>query len=121
MRLPPPPPPLPLSPQFGRVTKLVVKKSVGGGPDPYYSPCDYALVLELIYFNFSYSLLLRHLPSSGCDHSSFLVVPDWYANGCCCVLNALEQTQYSMLNVYLVFKNKVHKVQVSEKYVQTTR
>ena len=29
----------------------------------------------------------------------------------------LEQTQYSMLNVYLVFKNKVHKVQVSEKYV----
>jgi hypothetical protein len=44
----------------------------------------------------------------------------WYANGCCRVL-ALEQTQYSMLNVYLVFKNKVHKVQVSEKYVQTMR
>jgi hypothetical protein len=57
---------------------------------------------------------------SGCDHSRFLVVPDWYANGCCRVI-ALEQTQYSMLNVYLVFKNKVHKVQVSEKYVQTTR
>jgi hypothetical protein len=57
---------------------------------------------------------------SGCDHSRFLVVPDWYANGCCRVL-ALEQTQYSMLNVYLVFKNKVHKVRVSEKYVQTTR
>ena len=47
---------------------------------------------------------------SGCDHSRFLVVPDWYANGCCRVL-ALEQTQYSMLDVYLVFKNKVHKVQ----------
>ena len=57
---------------------------------------------------------------SGCDHSRFLVAPDWYANGCCRVL-ALEQTRYSMLNVYLVFKNKVHKVQVSEKYVQTTR
>jgi hypothetical protein len=27
----------------------------------------------------------------------------------------------SVLNVYLLFKNKVHKVQVSEKYVQTTR
>ena len=52
----------------------------------------------------------------GRDHSRFIVVPDWYANGCCRVL-ALEQTQYSMLNVYLVFKNKVHKVQVSEKYV----
>ena len=38
--------------------------------------------------------------STGCDHSKFLVVPDWYANGCCRVL-ALEQTQYSM---YLVFK-----------------
>jgi hypothetical protein len=47
--------------------------------------------------------------NTGCDHSRFLVVPDWYANGCCRVL-ALEQTQYSMLNVYLVFKNKVHKV-----------
>ena len=35
---------------------------------------------------------------TGCDHSRFLVVPDWYANGCCRVL-ALEQTQYSMLNV----------------------
>jgi hypothetical protein len=30
----------------------------------------------------------------------------------------LEQTQYPMLNVYLVFKSKV---QVSEKYVQTTK
>jgi hypothetical protein len=60
------------------------------------------------------------LAMAGCDHSRFLVVPDWYGNGCCCVL-ALEQTQYSMLNVYVVFKNKVHKVQVSEKYVQTTR
>jgi hypothetical protein len=59
---------------------------------------------------------------SGCDHSRFLVAPDWYANGCCRVLE-LEQTQYSMtmLNVYLAFKSKVHKVQVSEKYVQTTR
>ena len=28
---------------------------------------------------------------------------------------------FAALNVYLVFKNKVHKVQVSEKYVQTTR
>ena len=62
----------------------------------------------------------KELHYTGCDHSRFLVVPDWYANGCCRVL-ALEQTQYSMLNVYLVFKNKVHKVQVSEKYVQTTK
>jgi hypothetical protein len=45
-----------------------------------------------------------------------MVVPDWYANGCCRVL-ALVQTLYSM--VYLVIKIiKVHKLQVSEKCIQ---
>ena len=37
-------------------------------------------------------LVLIFLFNVGCDHSRFLVVPDWYANGCCRVL-ALEQTQ----------------------------
>jgi hypothetical protein len=42
------------------------------------------------------------VPTCGCDHSRFIVVPDWYANGCCHVL-ALEQTQYSMLNVFIKY------------------
>jgi hypothetical protein len=73
-----------------------------------------------IYLTSRLPFVCQNHRNTGCDHSRFLVVPDWYANVCCRVL-ALEQTQYSMLNVYLVFNNKVHKVQVSEKYVQTTR
>ena len=39
---------------------------------------------------------------TGCNNSRFLVVPDWYANGCCRVF-ALDGTN-SVLNVYLVIK-----------------
>jgi CRISPR/Cas system-associated endoribonuclease Cas2 len=42
------------------------------------------------------------------------LVRQWFLRRTCAKTN-------SVLNVYLVFKNKVHKVQVSEKYVQTTR
>ena len=37
---------------------------------------------------------------AGCDHSRFLVVPDWYANG---LPRTCARTN-SILNVYLVFK-----------------
>jgi hypothetical protein len=49
----------------------------------------------------------------GCDNLSFLVVPDWYVNGCSHVLELVQSTNsvYSMCKV----------LQVSEKYVQTTR
>jgi hypothetical protein len=67
------------------------------------------------------------LPTSFIAHI-VQVQTTWAAKHCSVLLSngfgvfcRVEQTQYSMLNVYLVFKNKVHKVQVSEKYVQTTR
>jgi hypothetical protein len=43
--------------------------------------------------------------TTGCDHSRFLVVPDWYANGCCRVL-ALARTN-SVLNAQCVLRDPV--------------
>ena len=36
---------------------------------------------------------------SGCDNSIFLVIPDWYANGCCRVL---AQTLYLVIKIRLI-------------------
>jgi hypothetical protein len=33
---------------------------------------------------------LINLLMSGCDNSRFLVVPDWYTNGCCRVLELVQ-------------------------------
>jgi hypothetical protein len=53
-----------------------------------------------VYFNNIKRLLdelfvIKRNIKAGYDNSRCLVVPDWYANGCCRVL-ALIQTQYSM-------------------------